>query len=226
MFHFAQFKCSNGPHIQRAFMKKGPFNQHCARINYTIAIVSSPMWCASRPCICHRFFIDLDLTTMIKTKKILHLRRYLTLIVRSQLCSPLCETMGNRSPRRGGYVLDVHSRHASLRPEIYVATCNRMYSTECTTVLHSSPSDVDHKLTSFCENIKKGQVSADDLREIVNLCNKNDYLLPHSIGVLLLKCCRNLLSDLEAAKRNHLMNQVQHNYILRYNYTRVYKVCQ
>lgn len=140
----------------------------------------------------------------------LHLRRYLILVVRSQLRVPQRE-MTSRPQRRGGYVVGYVQppRHAGLRPEIYIATCNRAYST---TVLQSPQSDViDHKLVSFCDDVKKGRVSADGLREIIDLCNKNDYPLPHDTGVLLLKCCGNLLPDLEAAERDHLASQVQRN---------------
>lgn len=73
-----------------------------------------------------------------------------------------------------------------------------------------SQSDVvDHKLMSFCDDVKKGQISADALREVIDLCSKNDYQLPQDTGILLLKCCGNLLSDLEAAERNNLADQVQ-----------------
>ncbi|XP_077265156.1 bicoid stability factor [Temnothorax americanus] len=144
---------------------------------------------------------------MLEVEKMLQLRRYLTLIVRSQLRSPRYETVRSHPPRRGGYVVGyVLHRHAGLRPEICVATCNRTYGT---TAPQSSQSDVvDQKLMSFCDDIKKGRVSADGLREVINLCNKNDYHLPHDTGVLLLKCCGNLLPDLEATERDHLAGQV------------------
>lgn len=141
----------------------------------------------------------------------LHLRRYLTLIVRSsRLYSSRCKSAKSRPSRCEGYVFGyVHPRHTSLRPEVYVATCNR---TCVTTVLQSSQSDVvDHKLMSFCDDVKKGRISADGLREVIDLCSKNDYQLPHDTGVLLLKCCGNLLPDLEAAERDNLANQVEYN---------------
>ncbi|XP_011865854.1 PREDICTED: leucine-rich PPR motif-containing protein, mitochondrial-like [Vollenhovia emeryi] len=151
--------------------------------------------------------VNADSTTMIEAEKMLQLKRYLTLVVRSQLRSPRCETARGRPLQRGGYVSGcAHSRSATLRPEIRVATCNRTYST---TVPQSSRSNViDHKLTSFCDDVKKGRVSADHLREVIDLCSNNDYHLPHSTGLLLLKCCGNLIPDLDAAERDHLADQV------------------
>ncbi|KYN29003.1 PREDICTED: leucine-rich PPR motif-containing protein, mitochondrial-like [Trachymyrmex cornetzi] len=141
---------------------------------------------------------------MIEADKILYLRRYLTLI-RSQLYLSRCG-ITSRSPQYGGYVLEyVHPRN--LRPGIYIAA-ERTYGT---TVPQSSQSDViDHKLMSFCDDVKKGQVLVDGLKEVISLCSKNDYQLPHDIGVLLLKCCGNLLHELETAERNHLASQVWH----------------
>ncbi|XP_011865857.1 PREDICTED: leucine-rich PPR motif-containing protein, mitochondrial-like isoform X2 [Vollenhovia emeryi] len=146
---------------------------------------------------------------MIEAEKMLQLRKYLTLVVHSQLRSPRCGTARSRPPRRGGYVLGyVHPRHASLRPGIPVVTCNRTY---CTTIPQSSRSDdVDHKLMSFCDDVKKGRVSADHLREVIDLCSKSDYQLPDGTGVLLLKCCGNLLPGLETAERDYLADQVWH----------------
>lgn len=163
----------------------------------------------ARPRARRRFPVDVDPTTMIEAERMLHLRRYLTLAVRSQLRAPQREMTTSRPPRRGGYVVGYvqRPRHVSLRPEIYVATCNRTYST---TVLQSSQSDdIGHKLTSFCDDVKMGRVSADGLREIIELCDKNDYPLPHGTGVLLLKCCGALLPDLQAAERDHLADQVR-----------------
>ncbi|XP_012529755.1 leucine-rich PPR motif-containing protein, mitochondrial [Monomorium pharaonis] len=140
----------------------------------------------------------------------LYPRRHLTFIVRSQLRLLRCETTMNclREMQRGGYVLGhMHLRHASLRPEIHIATCSRTYGT---TVLQSSASDVDHKLMSFCDNVKEGRISADGLKEVIDLCNKNNYQLPHDTGVLLLKCCGNLLSDLNTVDRIYLADQVWH----------------
>jgi len=149
---------------------------------------------------------------MIEADKMLLLRRYFTLVVRSQLRSSRCETTGSLPPRRG-YVLGRYMHLRNLRPEIYIAACNRMYSTM---VPQSSRSDVvDHKLMSFCDDIKKGRISADNLKEVISLCSKNDYQLPHDTGVLLLKCCGNLLPDLEAAERDHLADQVEHNLFCR-----------
>lgn len=140
----------------------------------------------------------------------LHLRRYLTLVVRSRLRPPRYETTTISRPRemqRGGYVFGyMHPLYDSLRPEIHALTCSRTYSA---TVLQSSPSDtVDHKLMSFCDNVKKGRISADSLKEVIDLCCKNDYQLPHDTGILLLKCCGNLLPDLDAAERDYLADQV------------------
>lgn len=152
-------------------------------------------------------FYPLTLTntdlTMIEVDKILYLRRYLTLIIRSQLHLSRCG-ITSRSPQYGGYVLEyVHPRNP--RSGIYIAA-ERTYST---TVPQSSPSDIiDHKLMSFCDDVKKGQVSVNGLKEVISLCSKNDYQLPHDIGVLLLKCCGNLLHELETAERNHLASQV------------------
>ncbi|KYN31185.1 Leucine-rich PPR motif-containing protein, mitochondrial [Trachymyrmex septentrionalis] len=132
--------------------------------------------------------------------KILHLRRYLTLI-RSQLHLSRCGI--SHSPQYGGYVL-VHPRNPRL--DIYIAA-ERTYNT----TPQSSPSDViDHKLMLFCDDVKKGQVSVDDLKEVISQCSKNDYRLPHDTGVLLLKCCGNLLHELETTERNHLARQVWH----------------
>ncbi|KAG5346959.1 LPPRC protein, partial [Acromyrmex charruanus] len=140
---------------------------------------------------------------MIEADKILYLRKYLTLIIRSQLHLSRCG-ITSRSPQYGGYVLEyVHPRNP--RPGIYIAV-ERTYST---TVPQSSPSDIiDHKLMSFCDDVKKGQVSVNGLKEVISLCSKNDYQLPHDIGVLLLKCCGNLLHELETAEKNHLASQV------------------
>ncbi|KYN06229.1 PREDICTED: leucine-rich PPR motif-containing protein, mitochondrial-like [Cyphomyrmex costatus] len=141
---------------------------------------------------------------MIEIDKVLYLRRYLIFLGRSQLHLSRCG-ITNRSSQCGGYVLEyMHPRN--LRPEIYIAACNRTYST---TVPQSSQSDiVDHKLMSFCDDIKKGRVSADGLKEVINLCNKNNYQLPQDVGILLLKCCGNLLCDLEATERDNLAGQV------------------
>lgn len=156
--------------------------------------------------------VDADLT-MIEADKILHLRRCLTLVVvRTHLRSLRCETAASR-PREvqcGGYVLGyVQPRHASLRPEIHVTTCSRTYST---TNLQSSPSDVvNHKLMSFCDDVKKSQISVAGLKEVIDLCSKNDYQLPLGTGLLLLKCCGDLLLGLEDTERDYLADQVEHN---------------
>ncbi|XP_012059471.1 PREDICTED: leucine-rich PPR motif-containing protein, mitochondrial-like [Atta cephalotes] len=143
---------------------------------------------------------------MIEADKVLYLRRYLTLIIRSQLHLSRCG-ITSHSPQYGGYVLKYVHPRTIPRPGIYIAA-KRTYNT---TVPQSLSSDIiDHKLMSFCDNVKKGQISVDGLKEVISLCSTNDYQLPHDIGILLLKCCGNLLHELETTERNHLVSQVWH----------------
>lgn len=92
-----------------------------------------------------------------------------------------------------------------LRPcENYTATCIRTFGT----TVPQSVDDIDHKLMSLCDDIKKSRVSADSLKEVIKLCDETGYQLSHDTGVLLLKCCGNLLSDLETTERQYLADQV------------------
>lgn len=77
------------------------------------------------------------------------------------------------------------------------------------TVPRSSVDDIDHKVRSLCDDVKKGRVSADSLKEVIRLCDESDYQLHHDTGVLLLKCCGNPLSDLETTERQYLADQVE-----------------
>ncbi|KAL0118029.1 hypothetical protein PUN28_009012 [Cardiocondyla obscurior] len=81
-----------------------------------------------------------------------------------------------------------------------------MYSTSVSE--SSQPDVIRDKLMSLCDEVKKGRVSSNDLREVIDLCIKNDYQLPSDTGLLLLRCCGNLLPDLETTKRDFLANQI------------------
>lgn len=113
-----------------------------------------------------------------------------------------CEGYVSRYVHRGLSRLQVH-----LRPcENYTATCIRTFST---TVPQTSIEDIDHKLISLCDDVKRGQVSADNLKEVIKLCDETDYQLQQDIGVLLLKCCGNLLSNLGTTERQYLTEKVK-----------------
>ncbi|EFN61789.1 Leucine-rich PPR motif-containing protein, mitochondrial [Camponotus floridanus] len=158
---------------------------------------------------------------MIETDKMLQLRRYMTLlragaksrVVHSHLhtsSSPreipslvTCEGYVSRYVHHGLSRLQVHLR--KLPCESYTATCIRTFST---TVPQTSIEDIDHKLMTLCDDIKRGQVSADNLKEVIKLCEETDYQLQHDTGMLLLKCCGNLLSNLETTERQYLTDQV------------------
>lgn len=157
---------------------------------------------------------------MIETDKMLQLRRYVTLlragakshVVRSHLHT------SSSSPREipnlvtyEGYVSryvyhGLSQLQMHLRPcESYV-TCIRTLST---TVPQTSIEDIDHKLMSLCDDVKRGQVSTDNLKEVIKLCDETDYQLQHDTGVLLLKCCGNPLSNLDTTERQYLTDQVE-----------------
>ncbi|KAL6259251.1 hypothetical protein P5V15_009170 [Pogonomyrmex californicus] len=139
----------------------------------------------------------------------LHLRKYITLVIRSQPYLSRCKATSCLLQRRDyvfQYVQPGLVRHAYLRPESYISTCNRTYST---TVTQTSQSNIiDQKLMLFCDDVKKGRISASHIKEIIELYEKNDYQLPPDIGVLLLRCCGNLLSDLENTERRQLADRV------------------
>ncbi|EZA48581.1 Leucine-rich PPR motif-containing protein, mitochondrial [Ooceraea biroi] len=144
----------------------------------------------------------------METEKVLHLRRYVTLLqtgVRSRIVRSHLHTYGTNSPR-GGYVVHCvpkQSLQVPLRSENYVSTYARMFST---TVAQSSVEDIDQKLMLLCnDSIKKGQVSVDDLQEILKLC---DCQLRPSTSLLLLKCCGSLSPDLNKSKKQQLLDQV------------------
>ncbi|KAM0735572.1 Leucine-rich PPR motif-containing protein, mitochondrial [Formica fusca] len=154
---------------------------------------------------------------MIETDKMLQLRRYVTLlragaksrVVRSHLHSS-SHKMPNVATHEGYISRYVHHGlprlQTHLRPcENYAATCIRTFGT---TVPQSSVDDIDHKLMSLCDDVKKGRVSADSLKEVIKLCDETGYQLPHDTGLLLLKCCGNLLSDVETTERQYLADQV------------------
>ncbi|XP_072757104.1 leucine-rich PPR motif-containing protein, mitochondrial [Anoplolepis gracilipes] len=158
---------------------------------------------------------------MIETDKMLQLRRYMTLlragaksrVVRSHhsLSSSSRET-SNLATLEGYISRYVHHSLSPLQTHLrpcgnYTVTCIRTFGT---TVSQSSVDDIDHKLMSLCDDVKKGQVSLDSLKEVIRLCNETDYQLHHDTGVLLLKCCGNLLSYLETTERQHLVDQVWH----------------
>ncbi|EZA46475.1 Leucine-rich PPR motif-containing protein, mitochondrial, partial [Ooceraea biroi] len=134
--------------------------------------------------------------------------RYVTLLqtgVRSRIVRSHLHTYGTNSPR-GGYVVHCvpkQSLQVPLRSENYVSTYARMFST---TVAQSSVEDIDQKLMLLCnDSIKKGQVSVDDLQEILKLC---DCQLRPSTSLLLLKCCGSLSPDLNKSKKQQLLDQV------------------
>ncbi|CAL1688855.1 unnamed protein product [Lasius platythorax] len=156
---------------------------------------------------------------MIETDKMLQLRRYVTLlragaksrVVRSHLhSSSSSREMPSLATREGYISRYVHhglsQLQTHLRPcENYAATCIRTFGM---TVPRSSVDDIDHKVRSLCDDVKKGRVSADSLKEVIRLCDESDYQLHHDTGVLLLKCCGNPLSDLETTERQYLADQV------------------
>ncbi|XP_029177608.1 leucine-rich PPR motif-containing protein, mitochondrial-like [Nylanderia fulva] len=155
---------------------------------------------------------------MIETDKMLHLTRYVTLlrtgtksrIARSHLpatSSSSSRKISNHATHQGYVSRYVHHGLSQLRPCENYAICVRMLGT---TVPQSSIDDIDHKLISLCDDIKKGRVSGDSLKKVVRLCDESGYQLPHDTGVLLLKCCGSLSSDLETTERQYLVDQVWH----------------
>lgn len=147
---------------------------------------------------------------MIEADKMLHLRKYVLTVLRSDVKSRVARSLHSTSlsAREGGYVLrSLHHCYVptSLRPN-YTACSIRTLNT---TVAQSSVDDVDQKLSSFCEDVKHGQLwSADRLREIIRLCDDSNNQLQPSIGVLLLKCCGNSLSSMNSNERQDLADRV------------------
>lgn len=147
---------------------------------------------------------------MIETEKVLHLRRCVTLLqtgLRSSIARSTLHTYGTAGSPRGGYVfrcVPQRSVQAHLRPENYVATYSRMFST---IVTQSTIDDVDQRLMLLCNDAKKGHVSADDLEEVLKLCEQQPR---ESTSILLLKCCGNLSLNLRASDRQKLIDQVKH----------------
>jgi len=74
-----------------------------------------------------------------------------------------------------------------------------------TTLAQISVDDIEQRLMLLCSDVKKGQVSADDLRDIIKRCDNQTC---HS--VLLLKCCGNLSFDLDASERQELIDEVKY----------------
>jgi hypothetical protein len=73
------------------------------------------------------------------------------------------------------------------------------------TLAQVSDDDVEQRLALLCNDVRKGQVSADDLREIIKLCDKQTCN-----SVLLLKSCENLSFDLDASERQRLIDEVKY----------------
>ncbi|KAL6437949.1 hypothetical protein ACFW04_004329 [Cataglyphis niger] len=149
----------------------------------------------------------------------LQLRRYVMLlragtkshVIRSHLHSSSSHEMPNLAKHEGYLYRYVHhglsQLQTHLRPcENYAATCIRTFGT----TVPQSIDDIDHKLMSLCDDIKKSRVSADSLKEVIKLCDETGYQLPHDTGVLLLKSCGNLLTNLETTERQYLADQVWH----------------
>lgn len=131
-------------------------------------------------------------------------------VVRSHLHSSSSREMSNLAKREGYLSRYVHHGLSQLQTHLqhcenYAATCIRTFGT----TVPQSMDDIDHKLMSLCDDIKKSRVSADSLKEVIKLCGETGYQLPHDTGVLLLKCCGNLLSDLETTERQYLADQVE-----------------
>lgn len=148
----------------------------------------------------------------------LHLTKYMTLlrasaksrVVRSHLhsSSSLSSTrkISNLVTCEGYISRYVHHGLFQLRSCENYAMCVRTFNT---TASQSSIDDIDHKLMSLSDDFKKGRVSGDSLKEVIRLCHEKGYQLPHDTGVLLLKCCGNLVSDLEMTERQYLADQVE-----------------
>jgi len=151
--------------------------------------------------------LSLILIDAMETEKVLHLRKYITLLhagVRSRIAQSHLHTYNTVCSPRGGYVLRYmpQSVRADPRSENYAATYSKMFST---TLVQPSIDDIEQRLMFLCSDVKKGQISADDLREIIKLCNNETC---HSM--LLLKCCGNLSLDLDVSERQRLIDQVKH----------------
>lgn len=151
---------------------------------------------------------------MLEAEKMLHLRKYVLTILRSDVRSRMTCALHSASPsstREGGYVLrslyHCYVSPTSLRPS-YVACGIKTFSTD-TAAQSPVDHDVDQKLTSFCDDVTLGQTwSADRLKEVIRLCNENNYQLQSDTGLLLLKCCGNSLSTVKLNERQDFVDQV------------------
>ncbi|XP_032677430.1 leucine-rich PPR motif-containing protein, mitochondrial-like [Odontomachus brunneus] len=148
---------------------------------------------------------------MIEADKMLHLRKYVLTVLRCDTKLHVARSLYSTSPsvRKAGYVR--HSLHhcrvpqTNLRPN-YTACGIRTFST---TIAQSSADEVNQKVTSFCNDVKHDQTCpVDRLKEVIWLCDENNYQLQPDTSVLLLKCCGSPLSTVTPNERQNLANQV------------------
>lgn len=156
--------------------------------------------------------------TMMDTEKILHLRRYVTLLqtgVRLHVARSHLHTRGTvNSPCGGGYVhryMQRSSAQAHLRfKNNYATTYARTFSTS---IAQPSVDDVDQRLMLLSNDVKKGQVMVDELKEVLKLCEDSTH---RNTSLLLLKCCGNLSTDLDISARQNLIDQVKQSLCILY----------
>lgn len=152
---------------------------------------------------------------MLEAEKMLHLRRYFSTALRIDARSRVVRSLHSASQpsqpsplRDRGYVSRYVAPSSSRPRSNYSSAVARLRTYGTTTAAHSSADEVDQKLTSLCDDARRGQVSAARLREVIELYDDESRRLQPDAGVLLLGCCGNLPSALAPAERRALTDQV------------------